>query len=136
MHLVCCKRRKSRGVQELSEMRSENLDQAMSRLKEVEGALVTALDEVESESLQSTKMLQAKDSETIRMRAMVAANKAEITRMAGELEGARGQLQEAAKVADEAQVCFCLLTQHGSSLMHACSLSILQLYICAILFQS
>lgn len=91
-------------MQELSEVRSENLDQAMSRLKEVEGALVTALDEVESESLQSTKMLQAKDGESSRMRAMVAANKAEITRMASELEGARGQLQEAAKIADEAQV--------------------------------
>lgn len=85
-------------------MRSENLDQAMTRLKEVEGALVNALDEVESESLQSTKMLQAKDGETTRMKAMVAANKAEIGRMANELEGARQQLQEAARVADEAQV--------------------------------
>lgn len=94
-------------MQELSEVRSENLDQAMSRLKEVEGALVTALDEVETESMHSTKLLQAKDGETTRMRAMVAANKAEITRMASELEGARGQLQEASKVADEAQVCCC-----------------------------
>lgn len=94
-------------MQELSEVRSDNLDQAMTRLKEVEGALVTALDEVENESMESTKMLKEKDGETTRMRAMVAANKAEISRMAQELEGARGQLQEAAKVADEAQVCSC-----------------------------
>lgn len=83
----------------------------MARLREVEGALVTALDEVESESMQSTKMLQEKDGETSRMKAMVAANKAEITRMAIELEGAREQLQEASRIADEAQACFCSLFQ-------------------------
>jgi predicted nucleic acid-binding Zn-ribbon protein len=94
-------------LQALSEVRSENLDQAMARLREVEGALVAALDEVESESMQSTRMLQAKDGETSRMRAMVAANKAEISRMAIELDGARSQLEEAAKTADEAQVCSC-----------------------------
>jgi hypothetical protein len=106
-------------VQALSEVRSENLDQAMTRLKEVEGALVAALDEVETESLQSTKMLQAKDGETTRMRAMVAANKAEISRMAIELEGARSQLQEAARIADEAQVCSSvrLQTLHDRHLM-------------------
>jgi hypothetical protein len=91
-------------VQALSEVRSENLEQAMARLKEVEGALCTALDEVESESLQSTKLLDARDDEAVRMRAMVAANAAEISRMASELDAARNQLQEAAQAADDAQV--------------------------------
>ena len=88
----------------MSEVRSENLEDAVTRLKSMEEELHHALDEVESESLRGTSLMEAQDSEAASLRARVSANEAEIARMVSELESAQNRLSETAAAADAAKV--------------------------------
>lgn len=90
--------------QALSEVRSENLEEAVTRLKSMEAELHVALDEVESESLRGTSLFEAKDSEAATLRARVSANEAEISRMVSELESAQNRLAETTTAAEATKV--------------------------------
>lgn len=90
--------------QALSEVRSENLEEAVTRLKSMEAELHVALDEVESESMRGTSLFEAKDSEAASLRVRVSANEAEISRMVSELESAQNRLAESTTTAEATKV--------------------------------
>jgi EAL domain-containing protein (putative c-di-GMP-specific phosphodiesterase class I) len=96
-------------VQKLNKAKSKDVEATINRVRDMEAALATALDEVEATSLSNIDALEASQEEVARVRERLSEQEAgaDLERLVSEITEARSQLSEASTASATAEVCSC-----------------------------
>jgi chromosome segregation ATPase len=100
-HSVTCEQR-------LNEAKSKDVDATIGRVRDMEAALATALDQVEAASLSNIEALDVSQEEAARVRERLAEQESDLEQLVAELSQARSQLSNASTASAAAEVCVCV----------------------------
>ena len=108
-------------MQSLNEVHAHDVDATVARVAEMERALATALDDVETLSLSSADMLEDADAKVGAMREQLDASESNLAGLMQELSGARARVTDAAQATAIAQVRSYAGARMAVPLEQACS---------------